>query len=98
MTTPSTSECINWIEKYSVYAGSLDDVKEDLLILRAVRAQLLAAQEMAKALEQIATPVYLNMGPAYQNPNNVKAICDGLNERILKAEKTLTAWREAGGQ
>lgn len=38
--------------------------------------------EAVAALREIAKPCYLILGPAYADPHNVKAICDGMNARI----------------
>lgn len=47
------------------------------------------ADQMRTALLRIAQPVFINSKPAYADPDNVKAICDGLNERIKIAQDAL---------
>lgn len=83
-TTPTTAECIEWLEKQSVQCRINDiTLQPDFNICIALRAQLLAAQEMAKAVSQLP-----DVGLDY---------CGG-TVKDKTCREALTAWRKAGGQ
>lgn len=84
MTTPSTAECVDWLRRGLELQLFEDGFAKDLVI--AIQAQLLAAQEMAKALEKQNYEVRL------------LAASHGKLLAVMETDKALTAWREAGGQ
>lgn len=84
---PTTAECIEWIDDFlKVPAGKyLADKDRDSC--QAIRAKLIAAQEIAKALKELM-PIALEYIPE-------SFVIGGVFDEPRKA---LTAWREAGGE
>lgn len=84
MTKFTTAECIEFIDELEEFFIS---EKEDGQIIQALRAQLTAAQEMAKAAEG------LSHGADWNNGTHAKM--HGYRQKLLDA---LTAWKDAGGK
>lgn len=83
MTKLTTEECLEWLDDKLLecqFRGSSS-------IPRAIRAKLIAADEMAKALA-----AYTGGKPPYPIEYWTHAQCDEM------ARKALTKWREASGE
>lgn len=108
MTKPTTAECTEWLDKeIQAWANTQASYERDgeydqaarcannAAPLKHIRAQLLAAQEMAKALAHCIG--HLKGLPEYMvdKPEELK---DANEPAIDYATRRLTAWRAAGGE
>jgi len=93
MTKPTTFECIEWLDK-----AYNNNWIENEPMYKTIRAQLLAAQEMAKALERAAKQFsfYEQLHSAKEPPDLIKAKSN--HDFAVASYEALTAWREAGGE